>query len=330
MLIQHNDMPDWRSLKDGSNLNTITKGLTMIVKRVTMWFSVLISLMLLLGCTPELVTTTSPDEESRLVLATTTSTNDSGLLAEILPTFEAEFGYAVDVVAVGTGQALALGENGDADVLLVHARSREDAFVEAGYGVNRQDVMYNDFVIVGPMADPAGVTGLADVAAALTQIAESESLFISRGDNSGTHIKEQSLWQATALPLVENESLSETALRPAGEWYQSVGQGMGATLTVANEQQAYTLSDRATYLAREAEGLDLTILVEGDTRLFNPYGVIAINPERHPTVNFEGATAFIEWLTTVETQQAISEYGIEQFGQPLFYPDSAAWRATEE
>jgi tungstate transport system substrate-binding protein len=268
----------------------------------------------------------------RLVLATTTSTNDSGLLQAILPDFETRYGAAVEVIAVGTGQAIQLGENGDADVVLVHARSREDAFVAEGYGMNRQDVMYNDFVILGPAGDPAGISGMTDVAAAMTRIAETQSTFISRGDDSGTHTKEQDIWQTTSLPLIEASGVQgagAAAKRPEGEWYQSIGQGMGATLTVANEQQAYTLSDRATYLARKLEGLDLEILVEGDSRLFNPYGVIAVNPAKHPGVNFEGATAFIDWLTSVETQNMIGQFGVDQFGQPLFVPDSAAWNAAK-
>lgn len=271
-------------------------------------------------------------EVGRLVLATTTSTEDSGLLAVILPDFEARYGAEVEVIAVGTGQAIQLGENGDADVILVHARSREDAFVSDGFGVNRQDVMYNDFVVVGPPSDPAGVRGMTDVAAALTQIAESQSPFISRGDDSGTNTKELGLWQATGLSLVETPSLSDPAKvikQPEGEWYQSIGQGMGATLTVAAEQQGYTLSDRATFLARSLEGIDLEILVEGDSRMFNPYGVIAVNPELHPTVNAAGAEAFIEWIISVETQQLISQFGVAEFGQPLFVPDSAAWNAAK-
>ncbi len=271
-------------------------------------------------------------EIGRLVLATTTSTENSGLLAAILPDFEARYGAEVEVIAVGTGQAIQLGENGDADLILVHARSREDAFVEAGYGVNRQNVMYNDFVIVGPPADPAGIKGAPDAGAVLAQVAQSGSSFISRGDDSGTHIKEQNLWQASGVTLAEAPSIKsadETFLKPEGEWYLSVGQGMGATLTVANEQQAYTMSDRATYLARTLEGIDLDILVEGDSRLFNPYGVIAVNPELHPTVNAEGAELFIEWLTALETQQRIAQFGIEQFGQPLFTPDSDAWNAAQ-
>lgn len=271
-------------------------------------------------------------EVGRLVLATTTSTDNSGLLNTILPDFESRYGAEVEVIAVGTGQAIQLGENGDADVILVHARAREDAFVEAGFGVNRQDVMYNDFVIVGPAADSAGVRGMTDVAAALTQVAESQSPFISRGDDSGTHIKEQGLWQASTAPLMKAESIQSdeaAATRPEGDWYQAVGQGMGATLTVANEQQAYTLSDRATFLARTLEGIDLEILVEGDSRLFNPYGVIAVNPELHPVVNAEGAAVFIDWLTSVETQQMISQFGIDEFGQPLFVPDSAEWNVAK-
>jgi tungstate transport system substrate-binding protein len=280
--------------------------------------------------------TTSPAEPAgqevgRLVLATTTSTENSGLLPVILPDFESRFGATVEVIAVGTGQALELGRNGDADVLLVHARELEDAFVAEGFGVNRQDVMYNDFVIVGPAADPAGIRGQTDVAAALTQIANSQSSFISRGDNSGTHVKEQSLWQATSIPLVETASVdgASTYVRPEGDWYQSIGQGMGATLTVADEQQAYTLSDRATYLARTLEGTDLEILVEGDSRMFNPYGVIAVNPELHPSVNATGAEAFINWLTSVETQQLIGQFGVEEFGSSLLIPDSVAWNAAK-
>ena len=271
-------------------------------------------------------------EVGRLVLATTTSTDNSGLLNAILPDFEARYNANVEVIAVGTGQAIQLGQNGDADVILVHARAREDAFVSAGYGINRQDVMYNDFVIVGPSDDPAGVKGMKDAPAALSKIAASQSPFISRGDDSGTHIKEQGLWQATNTPLVEAPSIknsNKTFVKPAGNWYQSVGQGMGATLTLANEQQAYTLSDRATYLARTLEGIDLEILVEGDSRLFNPYGVIAVNPALHPAVNATGAEAFIEWITSVETQKLIAKFGVDKFGVPLFTPDSAAWKAAK-
>lgn len=280
--------------------------------------------------------TVSPAEPTgqqvgRLVLATTTSTQDSGLLDVILPDFETRYAADVEVIAVGTGQAIELGRNCDADVVLVHARSQEDAFVNDGAGINRQDVMYNDFVILGPAADPAGIKGMTDAGAAFLKIAETQSPFISRGDNSGTHTKEQSIWTASGLTLIEAADVdpAKPYKRPEGDWYQSVGQGMGAVLTIANEQQAYTLSDRATYLARQLEGTELEILVEGDSRLFNPYGVIEVNPEKCPAVNAAGAHAFVEWMTSLETQTLISQFGVDQFGQSLFIPDSEAWRAAK-
>jgi tungstate transport system substrate-binding protein len=254
--------------------------------------------------------------EGKLILATTTSTNDSGLLDFILPDFEAETGAEVDVIAVGTGQALSLGENGDADVLLVHARAREDAFMDAGHGVRREDVMYNDFVIVGPPDDPAGIEGMEDAAEAFQAIAQAEAPFVSRGDDSGTHTKEKAIWEAAGV-------------EPEGDWYISAGQGMGAVLTMADEQQAYTLSDRATYLARTLEGTDLVILVEGDPILFNPYGVIAVNPEKNPEVQAELADTFIDWLISVPVQEKIGSFGIDEFGQPLFVPDSQPWREAQ-
>ena len=253
-------------------------------------------------------------EEARLLLATTTSTEDSGLLDYILPDFEEQYNATVDVVAVGTGQALELGANGDADVVLVHARAREDEFVAEGNGTQRYDVMYNDYVIVGPADDPAGIQGMTDAAAALTQIASEEALFVSRGDDSGTHTKELSIWAAAEI-------------EPSGDWYQSAGQGMGEVLTIAAEQQGYTLSDRATYATRKAAGLELEILVEGDPVLFNPYGVIPVNPEQHPDVNAELAQAFADWITSLETQELIASFEVE--GQALFTPDSEAWRAAQ-
>ena len=275
----------------------------------------------------------SPEPE-KLILATTTSTENSGLLAYILPDFEASYNARVEVIAVGTGQALKLGEDGNCDVVLVHARSKEEAFVEAGYGVNRKDLMYNDFVIVGPASDPAGVKGMTDAAAALAKIAETQSQFVSRGDDSGTHVKEQFLWKESGLELQETISIITkkshedeiTYVRPFGEWYISAGQGMGAVLTMADELQAYTLTDRGTYLARTLKGIDLVILVEGDPRLFNPYGIIAVNPQRHPHVNFGLAMSFIHWFTSVPTQKVIGEFGKDKFGQPLFVPDSEEWR----
>lgn len=268
----------------------------------------------LAGCQPvQPATESSSGAPQRLILATTTSTQDSGLLDYLLPAFEEEFNADVDVIAVGTGQALKLGEDGNADVLLVHARAREDEFMAAGHGTRREDVMYNDFVIVGPPADPAGVKGMTDAAAAFTAIAEQQAPFISRGDDSGTHTKEKSVW-------------AKAGIEPQGDWYNAAGQGMGAVLTLANEQQAYTLSDRATYLARTLEGTDLVIVVEGDPVLFNPYGVIAVNPEKNASINAELGNAFIDWLISVPVQEKIAQYGVDEFGQSLFVPDSEAWR----
>lgn len=250
----------------------------------------------------------------KLILATTTSTQDSGLLDVILADFEAEAGVEVEVIAVGTGQALKLGEDGNADVLLVHARKQEDAFVEAGHGVRREDVMYNDFVLVGPADDPAGVAAAESAADAFARIAAAGAAFVSRGDDSGTHSKEKAVWAAAEI-------------EPAGDWYIAAGQGMGAVLTMANEQLAYTLSDRATYLARTLEGTDLVLLYEGDPILFNPYGVIAVNPEKSPQIQAELANQFIDWLISVPTQEKIAAFGVEEFGESLFTPDSAPWQA---
>lgn len=260
------------------------------------------------------VTATEP---ATLRLATTTSTADSGLLDAILPDFEQTYNARVDVVAVGTGQALEIGTKGDADVILVHARTREDKFVADGNGVNRLDVMYNDYVIVGPTTDPAGIGTLALAKEALTKIAETQAPFASRGDDSGTHTKEKSLWSAVGItPTVDSG------------WYLAVGQGMGETLIFANEKLAYTLTDRGTWLAMQENLPGLTILVggatidqNGDKALLNPYGVIPVNPQKHPSVNFELATQFAEWLISPTTQQMIGAYGQEQFGQSLFYPN---------
>ena len=257
-----------------------------------------------------------PTEPEVLRLATTTSTADSGLLDAILPAFEEANNARVDVVAVGTGQAIALGEAGDADVILVHARSREDDFVAQGHGTARSDVMYNDFVLVGPTSDPAGVAGTALAADALSQIAASNATFASRGDDSGTHTKEKALWEAAGIA-------------PEGDWYQSLGQGMGETLTYANEAGAYTLTDRGTFLAMTDSLPDLTVIVGGqsidgnqDPALLNPYGVIPVNPDKSDAINNALANAFVTWITSPETQQAIGEFGTDTFGQPLFYPDA--------
>jgi len=259
-----------------------------------------------------------------LRLATTTSTADSGLLDAILPGFEAMYKAEVDVIAVGTGQALKLGANGDVDVVLVHARSQEDRFVADGDGLNRLDVMYNDFVVVGPKHDPAGIMGMTTARAAFALIADRAAPFASRGDDSGTHTKEKSLWAMAGL--------TPTA---GMEWYLSIGQGMGETLLFANERLAYTLSDRGTWLSQQSNLPNLTVLLGGatiaenqDPALLNPYGVIPVNPEKHPGVNFDLATRFAEWITSAEVQQEIAAYGKAQYGQSLFYPDSQAWKAV--
>lgn len=284
--------------------------------RRALLFAGLMLAVLLSGC--------AQAEPRVLRLATTTSTQDSGLLEAILPDFEATHNARVDVVAVGSGQAIELGQNGDADVLLVHSRSKEDAFVADGYGLARSDVMYNDFVLVGPANDPAGIAGSSTAAEALARIAQAQSPFASRGDDSGTHTKEKALWQAAGIEPDPN----------AG-WYSSLGQGMGETLQFANEQAAYTLSDRATYLAQRDNLPNLVILVGGnsiaenpDPALLNPYGVIPVNPEGHEGIQADLAQEFVDWLTSVETQETIAAFGVDRFGQPLFYPDSEPYHAA--
>jgi len=239
-------------------------------------------------------------------LATTTSTDNSGLLAVLLPRFAEKYGIEVKVIAVGTGKAIRHGENGDVDVLLVHAREAEEKFVSDGFGVNRRAVMHNDFVVVGPADDPAGIGGMTDVAQAFGRVAAAGSFFVSRGDESGTHKREKALWRAAGA-------------EPGGEWYLAAGQGMGAVLTLANEKRAYTITDRGTYLAYRGK-LDLPVLVEGDERLYNPYGVIAVNPARHPHVRYVDAMAFVGWLTSREGQEIIGAFSKE--GELLFHPDA--------
>ncbi|MEM7127044.1 MAG: substrate-binding domain-containing protein [Chloroflexota bacterium] len=251
-----------------------------------------------------------------LILATTTSTQDSGLLDAILPAFEREHGVTVSVVAVGTGQALKLGEDGNADVLLVHACAREEEFVEAGHGVRRHQVMFNDFVILGPPDDPAAIEGSHDASEALQAIATAQTTFVSRGDDSGTHIKEKFLWKAAGV-------------EPSGSWYRSTGQGMGAVLTMSNELLAYTLSDRSTYLKRTVQGIELTIAVEGDERLFNPYSVLTVNPEKGDHIQAGLANTFIDWLLSESIQMQIGDYGVDEFGMPLFVPTAAEPVLTE-
>jgi len=248
------------------------------------------------------------DKAVDVILATTTSTQDSGLLDELVPIFEAQTDYRVKTIAVGTGEALAMGTRGDADVLLVHAPSREMEIVDAGYAVNRQLVMHNDFLIAGPADDPAGIHGNSDGAASVSKIAGVGARFASRGDNSGTFFREQSLWNAAGL---------ETA----GNWYLSSGQGMGATLLIAAEMGAYVLTDRGTYLAM-LDRHGLVAHVEGDPLFLNVYSVMEVNPDSFPTVNNAGAEAFSEFLCGSEAQEVIRTFGVEQFGQPLFFPDA--------
>jgi tungstate transport system substrate-binding protein len=244
-----------------------------------------------------------------IIVQSTTSTANSGLFDDILPRFTAASGIEVRVVAVGTGQALKNARNGDGDVLLVHAKPAEEKFVADGFGVSRRDVMFNDFVIVGPAADPAGIAGTGDVVAALQKIAATKAPFASRGDDSGTHKKEVSLWQAAGID----------AAGDSGTWYRETGSGMGATLNAAVGMAAYTLTDRATWIAF-ANKADFKIVSEGDKRLFNQYGVILVNPERHPHVKKDDGQAFIDWLLSDTGQAAIA--GFKKDGQQLFFPNA--------
>jgi tungstate transport system substrate-binding protein len=251
-----------------------------------------------------------PPANPDVILATTTSTQDSGLLDLLIPLFEVETGYKVKVVAVGSGQALQMGQEGNADVLLVHSPSSEKTYMQGGYGRDRALIMHNDFIIVGPVDDPAGIRGLAP-AAAFAALYAKDMLFISRGDNSGTNAKELSIWKSAALD-------------PKGEkqaWYLESGQGMGATLTISSEKGAYTLTDRATYLANKVN-LSLEILVEGDDSLLNVYHVITVDPDKWPKVNYDGAIAFLKFMTEPSTQEAIGAFGVDKYGQQLFIPDA--------
>ena len=246
-----------------------------------------------------------------IVVQSTTSTQNSGLFEEILPKFTEKTGIQVRVVAVGTGQALKNARNGDGDVLLVHAKASEEAFVAEGYGVKRSDLMYNDFVIVGPKSDPAGVRGMRDATAALAKLAEARATFASRGDDSGTHKKELRLWKQAEVDPV----------KASGTWYRETGSGMGATLNTAAGLGAYTMSDRATWIAFKNKG-DLEILVEGDERLFNQYGIILVNPDKHPHVKAKAGQAFIDWLLGDEGQGAIGSYRMND--RQLFFPNAAS------
>ena len=244
--------------------------------------------------------------QSVIKMSTTTSTDNSGLLPFLLPDFEKKYNVKVNVIAVGTGKALELAKNGDVDVTFVHARPSEDKFVAEGYGVNRRDVMYNDFIIVGPASDPAGVKGMRDAIAAMKKIRDSGARFISRGDNSGTDQMEQKYWK-------------EAGTKPQPPAYVSAGLGMGEVLNMAAEMRAYTLTDRATYAAYKAR-TGLAILVEGDPKMFNPYGIIATNPKKYPGINYAGAMQLIDWITSPEGQMKIADFKIE--GQQMFFPSA--------
>lgn len=274
--------------------------------RRKLWTGLLVSLVLSLKVSflPFLGQAT----ERVLRLATTTSTENSGLLDVLLPPFEERYGVKVKVIAVGTGAAIRTAKDGNADLILVHARSLEDQFIAQGYGTKRYQVMHNEFVIVGPDEDPAKIRGEKDILRVLRKIATSKAGFVSRGDNSGTHIKEMGLWKISKV-------------KPEGSWYIESGSGMASTLRITNEKRAYTLSDRGTYLHLKKE-LDLTILCEGDGRLFNPYGVIPVSPQKHPWVKYDLAMKFVKYITGKEGQGIIGQYGLAEFGEPLFIPDA--------
>lgn len=265
-------------------------------------FGLLVALFLFVSCT------TPASQKPELLLVSTTTTQDTGLLDVLLPAFTDQTGYGVQLVAVGSGQALKIGEQGNADAILLHSPAAEKEFVANGFGSDRRLVMHNDFVIVGPPADPAGIRGKSPVEA-LTQIYSSSATFVSRGDESGTHIKELALWEKTGLDPSSQD------------WYLETGQGQGATLLVASEKGGYALVDRGTYLAYK-QNLDLDILVEGDPFLLNVYHVITVNPEKWPEINIEAAKAFADFITGTEGQKIIGEFGVKEYGQPLFIPDA--------
>jgi tungstate transport system substrate-binding protein len=300
-----------KNMKKTKQLNTIFAGL-------------LILSFILAACTaatpvatevPVLGPTQPPaPDKPTLILATTTSTQDSGLLDVLVPDFQEKTGYTVKTVAVGSGEAMKMGQECNADVLLVHSPSAEKDFMDNNYGTDRRLVMHNDFIIVGPSSDPAGIKGIATASEAFTKIADTQSPFISRADKSGTNSKELAIWKAVNIT-------------PEGDWYVESGQGMGATLKIASEQGAYTLTDRATYLANK-DNLQLENLVEGEKSLLNIYHVIAVNPANCPSVNNAGATAFEDYLVSPNTQALIGSFGTEKFGQPLFTPDAGKDEAT--
>ncbi|MHB8156033.1 MAG: ABC transporter substrate-binding protein [Desulfocucumaceae bacterium] len=283
-----------------------------MLKKSMIWVALVVLAMALTGCAK---TEKAPQEAAKapaskdIILATTTSTQDSGLLDVVILDFEKKTGYKVKPIAVGTGQALEYGNKGEADVLLTHAMSSEKPLVDSGVAVNYQLVMHNDFILIGPEKDPAGVKTAKNSAEAFKKIAEKGSLFISRGDDSGTHKKELGIWQTAGVT-------------PKGQkWYQETGSGMGQTLSVANDKQGYILTDRATYLAQQ-KNLKLAILAQGDKGLLNIYHVMQVSPDKFPKVNGAGGKAFVDYMVSPDTQKLIGNFGKDKFGQSLFYPDA--------
>ncbi len=273
-------------------------------KFLVVTLSILLVFTLLVGCSA------NKKIGGSIILSTTTSTQDSGLLDYLLPKFTEDTGVEVKVVAVGTGKALQMGKDGEADVLLVHAKASEEEFVKEGHGLERKDVMYNDFILVGPKDDPLKLkeNSSNDILTGLKTISENQSKFVSRGDDSGTHKKELEIWK-------------EAGIEPQGEWYISAGSGMADVLKIASEKGAYTLTDRATYLSLR-NTLDLDIIIEKDKNLFNQYGIIPVNPEKNDKINAEGAKAFMNWMLSKKGQELIGKYGVEEYGMPLFVPNA--------
>jgi tungstate transport system substrate-binding protein len=274
--------------------------------KVTVFLTIAV---LLAFCAPNADAAGRKPVQKSIILATTTSTQDSGLLDVLIPIFEKNTGYFVKTIAVGSGQAMAMGQKGEADVMLVHSPDDEKKFVKEGYGINRRLIMHNDFIIIGPADDPAKIKGIKASAEALKKIAAAGALFVSRGDNSGTHAKEKAIWK-------------QAEITSGGQkWYQETGLGMGQTLNVASEKKGYTLADRGTYLALK-KNIPLEILVEGDAILLNIYHVVEVNSAKWPKVNAAGAKAFADFMVSKDTQGIISIFGVDQFGSPLFFPDA--------
>jgi tungstate transport system substrate-binding protein len=272
----------------------------MIGTKIILW--TVVSLFILMGSSMAFAQTKT------VILSTTTSTQDSGLLDVLIPIFEKNTGYFVKTIAVGSGQAMAMGQKGEADVLLVHSPAAEKTFVAEGYGINRRLIMHNDFIIVGPPEDSAKIKGIKSASEAFKKMAASDALFLSRGDNSGTNAKEKAIWKAAGIDPEKEK------------WYQQTGLGMGQTLSVTAEKKGYTLADRGTYLALK-KNLGLEILVEGDAILLNIYHVIEVNPAKWPKVNAAGGKAFADFMVSKETQAIIKTFGVEKFGSALFFPD---------